>query len=321
MSSASCKPRRWTLALVPLTLSLLAFPLAGSAEAETSLYLTEQPGLSLEFKAEGGSLYVTYLHAVVLCYGAGGHWYEGAKPANHWSFRAKPTKLRRRDGHLRLVRRRSGPFDSEREVLNVEVLADRIVGSFSYFASGEGIGGSCESDAPGFTPEFGQHEPPVSFEAPRYVPLGSPLAAPPDPAAQELYFQGSGQLEILLGVQGSTLTQLRGSAREACENRRGRHRVRRRLLELEPPVALEAGGSALQARASRDWPYLVASSLLTGSVSTEEIAGDYRAAIAYREGRRKPFDARCRTGSRGSDGHLPFRATRYLPVQSGSSPR
>src|SRR3954447_22496405 len=97
MCSADRKPVTWALALVPLVLSLLAMsPIARSANAETSLYLAEQPGLSLELKAEGGSLYVTYLHAVVLCYGAGGHWYEGARPADHWSFRAKSMKLRRR---------------------------------------------------------------------------------------------------------------------------------------------------------------------------------------------------------------------------------
>jgi hypothetical protein len=225
-------------------------------------------------------------------------------------------KLRRRKGHLRLVRVRRGPFDSEREVIDGDVQPDRIVGSFSYFASGEGLGGSCESDAPGFAPEFGQREPPVSFEARRYVPLGSPLATPPDPAAEALYFQSSGQLEVLLGIQDSTVTELRGAAREACATRGGRHRVRRRVLEPESPFGVEAGENHFAAHAARDWPYLASSALLTGSISTEEVVGDYRAAIAYREGRSKHFQTRCRTGRTGGDGHLRYLATRYLPAQS-----
>jgi hypothetical protein len=299
-----------------LTAAAMALICTAMAQAETSIYVVEQPELSFLLEAKGDGVYAAYLRAELLCYGAGAHWYEGPQAVTHRAFQVGPVRVQSEDGRLRLLRTHRGPFDSWHEAIKGEVQPDRIVGTFSYFASGEGLGGSCESNAPGFEPEFGQREPPMSFEARRYVPLGSPLATAPDPAAASLYFQSSRQLETFFWVDGSTVTKLQGAARETCTTRGGDRDVRRRSLEPAPPFSVEAGEGRFEARAEKDWPYEVAASRLEGTVHAEGAVGRYRAAIAYREGRRKPFHTRCRTGGRLGDGYVAYHATRYVPVAS-----
>jgi hypothetical protein len=293
---------------------------AATARAETSLYVVDQPELSFVIEAKGSKLYVAYLRAEILCYGAGSHWFEGPEAKTHRAFEVGPVKLQGSDGRLRLVRTRRASFGSSREAIRGEVQPESIVGTFSYFASGAGIGGSCEANAPGFEPQFGEREPPVPFKAQRYVALASPLATPPaDPAAEALYFQSSRQLEALFWIAGGAVTRLDGAAREICTSREGAPEVRRRALEPPPPFPVEAGGGRFEARAGRDWRFEVAASRLEGTVDAEAVAGRYRGAIAYRESRKAPFKAWCRTGGRDGDGEVGYRATRYLPVLPAGS--
>src|SRR4051812_49290962 len=171
---------------------------AASARAETSIYVVEQPGLSLVLKAEGGDVYVTYLRARIICRGAGSHW-EESNEATHRAFEDGPVKLHRSGGRLRLVRGENGEYESSREVIEGRIQGGRIIGSFSLYASGEGIGGSCESDAPEFEQKSGaEREPPVPFGARRYVPFNSPLAGAANPGEEALYFAGSKSFEIYL---------------------------------------------------------------------------------------------------------------------------
>jgi hypothetical protein len=290
---------------------------AGAARAETSLYVVDQPELSLIFEAKGDSLYGAYLDAELLCYGAGSHWFEGANAVRHHEFETKPMLVPSREGRFRLVSRYRDSFDSSTEVLDGEVLPDRIVGTFSYEVAGEGTQGRCEQNAPGFEPEFGQREPAVSFEARRYVPLGRPTAADPDPAAEALYFRNTRQLEILLWASASAVTKVRGAARQTCFNRRHGRSAFREPLEPVPPFPLGAADGRFDVRAGQDFPYTNAASHLEGWVGSRSVLGRYRAAIASRNGPRKRFYEWCRTGGREGDGYVGFEAFRYVPAALG----
>jgi hypothetical protein len=292
---------------------------AGSAQAETSIYVVDQPELSLIFELKGDSLYAAYLDAELLCYGAGSHWFEGASAVRHHEFETKPVKVPSREGRFRLVGRYRDFYESSTEVLSGEVLPDRIVGTFSYEVSGEATQGRCEQNAPGFEPEFGQREPPVSFEAQRYVPLGSPLATVPDPAAEALYFRNTRQLEILLWTSGSEVTKVRGAARQTCFNRRHGRSAFREPLEPVPPFPLGAADGRFDVRAGQDLPYTNAASHLEGWVAGGSVLGRYRAAIASRNGPRKRFYEWCRTGGNEGDGYVGFEAFRYVAAAPAAS--
>lgn len=299
-----------------LMLTLVAVLLgAGTARAETSLYVVDQPEISFVLEGKGDDVYAAYLSAELLCYGAGGHWFEGPDAVTHRAFQVGPVRLHPIEHGFRLVRTHRDTFESWREVMKVKVQSDRIVGTFSYYASGEALQGNCEANAPRFEPSFGEKEPPVSFEASRYVPLGSPLAPAPAPADAALYFQSSPRIETLIWVDGATVTKLRGAAREICRGRRGHREVRNRALEPEPPFSIEPGTGHFEARAGRDWPFVAAASHLEGTAAAEMIFGRYRATVAYRNDRKSRFYERCRTGGRAGDGYVGYQAIRYVPVQ------
>jgi hypothetical protein len=313
MSQCDRKAVMWVLALA----LLMAF-CARSAHAETSIYVAGQPGLSLVLKAEGEDFYATYLRTVITCRGAGSHWFETSQ-ANHWAFQQGPQKLQRSGRRIRLVRNRRVPFGSEGEAIKGEVQPDRIVGTWSTFASGEGVGGRCEQDAPGFEPEFGEREPPVSFEAQRYVPLDSPLATMPDPTAEALYFVASKALEIYLWIGGQSVTRVYGTVELTCESRKGELFSKRAALGLASPFALSYEDS-FDARAALDYGFRTRAVRMTGSVDAVGAVGSFHAASTQRDDGRLAM--RCRTGSRGGDGYVGYRAIRYVlargkPVTTG----
>lgn len=298
-----------TLALISVLATVLIG--AASARAETSIYLVEQPGLSLVLIAERGDFYATYLRARIICRGAGSHW-EERNEATHQAFESGPVKLHRRGARLRLVRGRNGLFDSSREVIEGRIQGGRIVGSFSLYTSGEGIGGSCESDAPGFEPKSpAEREPPVPFGARRYVSRDSPLAGAPDPGEEALYFAGSKSFEIYLWVGDEGLTQVRGTAVMVCGTRKGQAPSRRRLLGFNPPYPLDADAS-FDARAALDFGYRARSAQLSGTVEREAVVGMFRILTSNRA--RHRVTSRCRTGRRGGDGYVGYSALRYLPL-------
>jgi hypothetical protein len=287
---------------------------AGSAQAETTLYVVDQPEISFVVEVKGEDAYVAYLEAESLCYGAGAHWYEGPDAVTHRAFEIGPVKLRAVDGGYRLIRRSRDMYESRREELRLEVQPDRIAGTYSAVASGEAIQGTCETNAPGFEPEVGQSEPPVGFEARPFVPLGSPRATLPDPAAEALYFQASRQIETISWIEDGAFTKILGVAREACHSRRGKRFARRRELEPEPPFSIDPATGGFEGRGGREWRYLSSASHLQATLSVSQLLGSYRAAIAYRNGRRKRFYEWCETGARGGDGYVDFEATRYVPA-------
>lgn len=287
---------------------------AGSARAETSIYIVDQPEISFVIEVKGEDAYLAYLEAESLCYGAGAHWFEGPNAVTHRAYETGPVRLRPVAWGYRLIRRHSDLYESRREELRLEIRPDRIAGTYYAEASGEAIQGNCETNAPGFEPEFGQSEPPIGFEARPYVPLGSAVATLPDPGAKALYFHASRAIETIFWVDDGAVAKVRGVARETCRSRRGKRFALRRELEPEPPFAIDPATGVFEGRGGRDWPYLSAASHLEATASTSAVLGRYRAAIAYRNGRRKRFYQWCGTGARGGDGYVDFQAPRYVPA-------
>jgi hypothetical protein len=300
------------LTVVMGTFALVFSPMA--AAAETSIYVVDQPEIFLVVEVKGEDGYVAYLEAESLCYGAGAHRSEEPNVVTHRAFETGPVRLRPIDGGYRLLRRHGDLYESRREELRLEIGSDRIAGTYSAEASGEAIQGKCETNAPNFEPEFGQSEPPISFEARPFVPLGSPAATLPDPAAEALYFQASRQIETIFWADDGTVAKVRGVARETCRSRRGKPFARRRELEPGPPFSIDPATGGFEGRGGREWPYLSAASHLEASASASEVLGRYRAGIAYRNGRRKRFYEWCGTGARGGDGYVSFHAFRYVPA-------
>jgi hypothetical protein len=301
-------------ALTSMLVAVAMLSAAGSAQAETTLYVVDQPEISFVVEVKGEDAYVAYLEAESLCYGAGAHWYEGSDAVTHRAFEIGPVRLRPVDGGYRLLRRSRDLYESRREELRLEIQPERIAGTYSAENSGEAIQGNCETNAPGFEPGVGQSEPPIGFEARPYVPLGSPRATLPDPSAEALYFHASRQIETISWIEDGALTKILGVAREACHSRRGKHFALRRQLEPEPPFTIDPATGGFEARGGREWRYLSAASHLEATVSVSQILGSYRAAIAYRNGRRKRFYEWCETGARGGDGYVDFEASRYVPA-------
>jgi hypothetical protein len=301
-----------TLASILVAVAMLLG--AGSAQAETSIYVIDQPEISFVVEVKGEDAYVAYLEAESLCYGAGAHWYEGPHAVTHRAFETGPVRLRPVDGGYRLLRRQSDLYEYRREELQLEIGPNRIAGTYSAEAGGEALQGNCETNAPGFEPEFGQNEPPIGFEAPPYVPLGSPAAPLPDPAAEALYFQASRQIETIFWVDDGAVVKAQGVARETCRSRRGKRLALRRELEPDPPFSIDPATGGFEGRGGRDWPYLSAASRLEASASASAVLGRYRARVAYRKGRRKRFYEWCGTGARSGDGYVGFQALRYVPA-------
>jgi hypothetical protein len=306
--------------LVLLTVLATTLLGAASARAETTLYVVDQPELFFVAEVKGEALYAAYLEAESLCYGAGSHWYEGPTAVTHRAFETGPVKLRPVDGGYRLLRRHSDLYESSREELRLQIRPDGIAGTYLAENSGEAIQGSCETNAPGFEPESGaQSEPPIGFEARRYVPLGSPAATDPDPAAEALYFRSTRQLEILLWTSESAVTKVRGAARQTCFNRRHGRSALREPLEPVAPFPIGAADGRFDVRAGQDFPSTNAASHLEGWVGSGSVLGRYRAAIASRNGPRNRFYEWCRTGGSKGDGYVGFEAFRYVPAVAAAT--
>lgn len=191
----------------------------GSAQAQTTFYVVDQPEISFVVEVKGEDAYVAYLEAESLCYGAGAHWYEGPDAVTHRAFEIGPVRLRPVDGGYRLLRRSSDLYESHREELRLEIQPDRIAGTYSAETSGE-----------------------------------------------------------------------------------------------SPPFSIDPATGSLEGRGGREWRYLSAASHLEATVAVSQLLGRYRAAIAYRNGRRKRFYEWCETGAPGGDGYVGLEATRYVPA-------
>jgi hypothetical protein len=274
-----------------------------------SVYVADQPGFSLTVKQEQGyGHFIVSLRATSFCRGVGEDEDGYAdREATHVGFWNGARLKRHGEYHYRLVAGRNGPFESQREVLDVEILPDRIVGTFYSRARGEGIGGTCQ------TADY-EGDPHVSFEAPRYVRVGNELATKPDPAADAFYAQHSEALDIFLWANDSEVTKLQGAVGTACITRKGKKSRRRSAFQVRTPFPLVGAERSFDAHAGRRWPSQVGSAELSGRASDTVAFGTYRAAFAYREGKAARFHAWCHNVSLRLDDSVVFRATRFVPV-------
>lgn len=294
---------------LPSILALVAVLLgAGSAQAETSIYVAEQPGFSITLKAEGRHVFVTSLRDTGYCRGTGGHRDEVTEGKGE-SFLGGPEELERTGRHLHYSEKVTETFYS-RTVIDAEIRPDAIVGSYlsESSSSAEGDGG-CQTGSP-------DGDPRVYFTAERYVPLGSELAAAPDPAAAAIYFAGSQPIEIYLWVEDGAVTDVRGSTFDTCISRH-RKRPHRRVERsrgaplLYPPFAVSpADGSFYGTWGFRSSSF-GRSSRFGGTVGETEVVGALsETSKVWHRGR---VVQRCHTGT-GPKGWVPYQATRYVPV-------
>jgi hypothetical protein len=299
--------RKWMLTLM-LTLFAAALGAAPAQATMTSVYVADQPGFSLTVKREEGyGNFIVSLRATSFCRGVGededGYNDRKATHRGFWN----GARLKGHGDHLRLVAGTDGLFESQREVLDVELLPDRIVGTFYSRAEGEGIGGRCQ------TGDY-EGDPHVSFEARRYVRAGTELATRPDPAADAFYAQHSEALDIFLWADDSAVTKLQGAVGTTCTTRSGKKRRYRRGFQVRPPFPLVGPERSFEGHAGRRWLTQVGAAELSGQISGKAAFGTYRAAFAHRKGKNARFDAWCWNVSLELDDSVRFRATRFVPV-------
>jgi hypothetical protein len=292
-------------ALAPAMLALGAMlaVAAPASASDTSIYLASGPGYSLTFKAEGGRVFATFLGSTTYCHGDGSHKDE-RNEGSFSSFKERPVELHRAGAHLRLVIDEESPFESDLQTIDAELRPDGIVGSYSKVSSGEGLGGTCQTNSY-------EGDPGVPFEAVRYVPLGSDQAAASDPGAQAVYFANTDPFEIYFWVGGGRM-EARGSAGRSCAGRWHGYYPRRQAFELSSTLHLTRAGGRFDARSGEGTYFEVESSRILGAVGDREIVGSLRLrAVAWRHGHSYFW---CRATGSGKNGNVGYRAIRYVPA-------
>jgi hypothetical protein len=287
-----------------LILALVAALLgAGSAQAETSIYVAEQPGFSITLKAKGRRVFVTTLRDTGYCRGTGAHRDEITEGKGE-SFLGGPAELERTGSHLHYSEKVTETFYS-RTVLNATLRPDAIVGTYLSESSSpvEGDGG-CQTGTP-------DGDPRVYFTAKRYVPLGSELAVPPDPAAPAIYLANTRTIEMYLWVDGGAVTDVRGTIVETCLRPHHRPYRSRGHFLLYPPFALSPSDGSFSTEAHYDSSAIRRAVYLSGMVADAETAGLLRETYEARE--RGRLEERCGTGT-AKRGWVPYRAIRFVPV-------
>ncbi len=279
---------------------------AGSARAETSIYVAKQPGFSITLKAEGRHIFVTSLTYTSYCAGAGAHIGEITE-SHGASFLGPPQELDRTGTHLHYLQKVTETFYSL-EVLDGEVHPDAIVGTFLRESSSpvEGDGG-CGTGSP-------EGDPKIQFEALRYVPVGSALAAAPSPGAEAIYFLASKPIEMYLWIGEGAVTDVRGRARHTCVQPGRPAQHSRMSFGIQPPLPVSDVDGSFFGRWGFRSGSITGSTQIGGSVADTAVTGRLSETWKGKEGGR--VTERCHTG-RGRMGWVPFRATRYLPVRAG----
>jgi hypothetical protein len=298
--------RRMSTATAALVALALVFSAAATA-AETSLYIADQPGLSLTLKAHGDHVFITSLRHTGYCRGAGGFPDKVAEGGE--SFLGGPVELERNGRHLQFREKVTETFYS-RTVLKATV-EDNAIGGFYLSESSS----SAEGDGGCQTGSF-EGDPRVYFRAQRYVPLGSESASEPDPAAPAVYFANSKVVEMYLWVDQGAVTDVRGTALSTCVKYR-RIRPHRRVgrsresFLLDPPFPLSPADNSFATAALYPGSFK-RSAYLSGTVAEGETKGLLRETSEVRESGR--LQERCRTGT-ARRGWVPYQAIRF--VQAG----
>jgi hypothetical protein len=278
---------------------------AGPARAETSIYIAEQPGFSITFKAEGRHVFVTSLRSSGYCKGTPGQ--PEIIEETGESFLGGPEELERSGRHIHYGYTVTETFYSQ-EVIDGEIRPDSIIGTYMRATGGPAEGeGPCYTGTPGGGTK-------VSFEAARYVPFDSELATTPDPTAKAIYFGNAKLIEIYLWIDDAAVTDVRGSALDTCvwpQRRRRKVERSRGAPLLFPPFPLSAPDGSFYGSWGVRNRVLSRSSRFLGVVAEDTVTGTLSETSKGRSGGR--VTERCHTG-RGDRGWILYRAIRYVPV-------
>ncbi len=262
---------------------------AGSARAETTLYVGDTKDYAIAFKSEEARLFVIELAGTTSCYytepfealGSGG-----------FSAFAAPTLLTSEGEGPRAYG--SGRGSSRvRGKLEGEV----VRGDFEYSESE--LSYHCDT---GFTPK--------PFEAPRYEPVGSGGA--PVSGERPVYYGSDASTEVFLRVINGQAGGIRGTFVPRCRVARSTKVPPRRTLFDGPSAFTKLGedGSFETKDVEEGWlrsgAHYKEKISLTGTVAEDAVAGTYL-RIRRTKSKGKPV-RRC------VNGPLTFRAVRYLPA-------
>lgn len=279
-------------AFVSMLIAIAVPLLAGSAQAETALYVGDTKEYATAFKTEEAQLYVIELAGTTSCYytepfealGLGG-----------FSAFAAPTLMRSEGEGPRAYDSGRGGVSRVRGKLEGEV----VRGDFEYSESE--LSYHCDT---GFGPK--------AFEAPRYEPAGNGGA--PVSGERPVYYGSDAATEVFLRVINGKAGGIRGTFESRCRVARSTKVPTRRTLFDGPSdfTKLGEGGSFETKDVEEGWLRSGArykeKISFAGNVAEDAVAGTYL-RVRRTKPKGKPV-RRCVTGP------LPFRAVRYLPAAS-----
>lgn len=260
---------------------------AGSAWAQTPLYVGDTKDYAIAFKSEEARLYVIELAGTTNCYYTEPH--EDLGPGGFSAF-AVPMLMRSDSEGLYA-------YDSDRGSARVraELDGDAVRGDFAYSESE--LSYHCDT---GFEP--------TPFQASRYEPVGS--GAAPVSGERPVYYGGEASTEVFLRVINERAGGIRGTFVPRCRVGRAKKIPDRHALFDGPSAFTKLGedGSfetkAVEEGWARSGAHYKEKISLNGSVTEDAVTGTYL-RIRSTKPREKPV-RRC------VNGPLPFRAARYL---------
>lgn len=261
---------------------------AGSAQAETTLYVGDTKEYAIAFKAEDSQLYVVELATKTQCFFTEPR--EDLGPGGFSAFAAPTLMLSGSDGLT------AGIPDGIGQV-RAEQAGDEIAGDFNYHQIVD----------EGFHCDAG---PDRTFQAARYLPFGGGGA--PASGERPVYYGSDESTETFMRVIGGKVGGIRGTFVPQCRVGRGRKIPASRTLFDGPSdfTELNEGGSFEEVvfeggRMHGKTRYRERISF-TGSVAEDAVTGTYLRVRTVKP--RRKAKRRCVTGP------LPFRAARYLPA-------
>jgi hypothetical protein len=262
---------------------------AGSARAQTTLYVGDTKDYAIAFKSEEARLYVVELAGTTNCYFSEPH--KDLGPGGFSAF-AAPTLMRSDSEGLHAYDSRGG---SAR--VRAELDGDAVRGDFAYSESE--LSYHCDT---GFEP--------TPFLASRYEPVGS--GAAPLNGERPVYYGSEASTEVFLRVINERAGGIRGTFVPRCRVGRATKISTRHALFDGPSAFTKLGkGGAFETKAveegwTRSGAHYKEKISLTGSATEDAVAGTY-----LRIRRTKPKGKPVR---RCVNGPFPFRAARYLPA-------
>jgi hypothetical protein len=275
-------------AIASMLVAVAVLLTAGSARAETTLYVGDTEDYAVAFKAEGGQLYVVELAAKTQCFFTEPR--EDVGPGGFSAFAAPTLMSSSPEGLIVGI-----PDGIGR--LRAESNGDEISGDFNYHVIVD-EGFHCDAGYPDRT-----------FQAVRYLPFGSGEA--PASGERPVYYGSDESTEIFLRVIGNEAGGIRGTFVPRCRIGRGEKISARHTLFDRPSDFTELGedGSLEEVvfeggRIHRKTRYRERISF-TGAVAEDAVTGAYLRVRTVKPPHRAK--RRCVTGP------LPFRAVRYLP--------